>query len=66
MSVKIHTLRVVLIGVWLGGVIFTTAAVSPAVETKKRSAKRLHDARRGRPRLGLADHQNHNRPANRH
>ena len=39
MSMKIHTLRVVLTGVWLGGVIFTRAAVSPSLEAKKRSAK---------------------------
>ena len=66
MSATIHTLRVVLTSVWLGGVIFTTAAVSPSLEAKKRSAKGLRDARRGRSWPGLADHQEHNRPASRH
>jgi putative copper export protein len=28
MSIVIHTLHVMLAGVWLGGVIFTTASVS--------------------------------------
>ncbi len=66
MSAAIRTLHVLLAGVWLGGMIFTTAAASPAVEAKKRRAKRLRGARRGRLRPGLADHQEHNRPANRH
>ena len=32
MSVIIHTLHVLLAGAWLGGVIFTTAVVSPALK----------------------------------
>ena len=35
MSAVIHTLHVVLAGAWLGGVIFTTAVVSPALKTLK-------------------------------
>lgn len=35
MSVAIHTLHVILAGVWLGGVVFTTAVVSPALEAMK-------------------------------
>ena len=31
----IHTLHVVLAGVWLGGVVFTTAVVSPALKAMK-------------------------------
>jgi uncharacterized membrane protein len=31
----IHTLHVVLAGVWLGGVVFTTAVVSPAFKAMK-------------------------------
>jgi uncharacterized membrane protein len=32
MSAWIHTLHVILAGVWLGGVVFTTAVVSPALK----------------------------------
>jgi uncharacterized membrane protein len=35
MSTAIHTLHAMLTGVWLGGVIFTTAVVSPALKTMK-------------------------------
>jgi uncharacterized membrane protein len=35
MSAAIHTLHVILAGVWLGGVIFTTAVVSPALKAMK-------------------------------
>ena len=35
MSVVIHTLHVVLAGVWLGGVVFTIAVVSPALKAMK-------------------------------
>lgn len=35
MSAVIHTLHVILAGVWLGGVIFTTAVVSPALKAMK-------------------------------
>ncbi len=35
MSALIHTLRAVLVGVWLGGVVFTTAVVSPTLNTMK-------------------------------
>src|ERR671916_38269 len=35
MSTAIHTLHVVLAGVWLGGVVFTTAVVSPALKAMK-------------------------------
>jgi uncharacterized membrane protein len=35
MSAVIHTLHVILAGVWLGGVIFTTAVVSPALKDMK-------------------------------
>jgi uncharacterized membrane protein len=34
-SVVIHTLHVVLAGVWLGGVVFTIAVVSPALKATK-------------------------------
>jgi len=34
-STTIHTLHVVLAGVWLGGVVFTTAVVSPALKAMK-------------------------------
>ena len=37
MSALVHTLHAVLAGAWLGGVIFTTLVVSPALETIKRS-----------------------------
>ena len=30
MSTLVHTLHVILVGAWLGGVVFTTAVVSPA------------------------------------
>lgn len=32
MSASIHTLHVMLAGAWLGGVVFTTAVVSPALK----------------------------------
>ncbi len=35
MSAFILTLHAVLAGVWLGGVVFTTAVVSPALNTVK-------------------------------
>ena len=35
MSTVIHTLHVILAGVWLGGVVFTTAVVSPALKAMK-------------------------------
>ena len=35
MSAAIHTLHVLLAGAWLGGVIFTTAVVSPALKAMK-------------------------------
>ncbi len=35
MSTVIHTLHVMLAGVWLGGVIFTTLVVSPALKAMK-------------------------------
>ncbi len=35
MSAVIHVVHAVLAGVWLGGVIFTTAVVSPALKTMK-------------------------------
>ena len=35
MSTAIHTLHVVLAGVWLGGVLFTTLVVSPALKAMK-------------------------------
>ena len=35
MSVAIHTLHVVLAGMWLGGVVFTTAVISPALKAMK-------------------------------
>lgn len=35
MSATIHTLHVVLAGVWLGGVVFTTTVVSPALKAMK-------------------------------
>ena len=35
MSMLVHTLHVVLSGVWLGGVIFTMAVVSPALKAMK-------------------------------
>lgn len=35
MNAIIHTLHVLLAGVWLGGVIFTTAVVSPALKAMK-------------------------------
>ncbi len=37
MSAAIHTLHVVLAGVWLGGVVFTMAVVSPALKKMKSS-----------------------------
>ena len=42
MSVAVHTLHVILAGIWLGGVVFTTAVVSPALKKMKWSeAERL-------------------------
>ena len=42
MNTIVHTLHVVLAGVWLGGVVFTTAVVSPALKEMKWSeAKRV-------------------------
>lgn len=35
MSVVVHTMHVILAGVWLGGVIFTTTVVSPALKAMK-------------------------------
>jgi uncharacterized membrane protein len=35
MSEIVHTLHVILAGAWLGGVIFTTAVVSPALKAMK-------------------------------
>ena len=35
MNVAVHTLHVILAGVWLGGVVFTTAVVSPALKAMK-------------------------------
>ena len=35
MSMVVHTLHVVLAGVWLGGVVFTTVVVSPALKALK-------------------------------
>ena len=35
MSAFVHTLHAVLAGVWLGGVVFTRAVVSPALNTMK-------------------------------
>ena len=34
-SMVVHTLHVVLAGMWLGGVVFTTSVVSPALKTMK-------------------------------
>jgi uncharacterized membrane protein len=34
-SVVVHTLHVILAGTWLGGVVFTTAVVSPALKKMK-------------------------------
>jgi uncharacterized membrane protein len=42
-SAAIHTLHVVSAGVWLGGVVFTTAVVSPALKaTKWSEAERVN------------------------
>jgi uncharacterized membrane protein len=35
MSATIHTLHVILTGVWLGGMVFTTIVVSPALKAMK-------------------------------
>lgn len=35
LGVTVHTLHVVVAGVWLGGVVFTTAVVSPAFKVMK-------------------------------
>ena len=43
MSAVIHTLHVALAGLWLGGVVFTTAVVSPALKaTKWSEAERVN------------------------
>jgi len=34
-SAVVHTLHVILAGMWLGGVVFTTAVVSPALKAMK-------------------------------
>jgi uncharacterized membrane protein len=34
-SMFVHTLHVILAGVWLGGVVFTTAVISPALKAMK-------------------------------
>ena len=42
MSTLVHTIYVILPGAWLGGVVFTTAVVSPALKAMKWSeAKRV-------------------------
>ena len=35
MSTLVHTLHIILAGVWLGGIVFTTAVVSPALKAMK-------------------------------
>jgi len=35
MSTVVHTLHIILAGTWLGGVVFTTAVVSPALKAMK-------------------------------
>ena len=35
MDTLIHTLHVVLAGIWLGGLVFTTAVISPALKAMK-------------------------------
>lgn len=35
MSTLAHTLHIILAGVWLGGIVFTTAVVSPALKAMK-------------------------------
>lgn len=35
MSVLIHTLHIILAGIWLGRVVFTTAVISPALKEMK-------------------------------
>ena len=35
MDALIHTLHVVLAGIWLGGLVFTTAVISPALKAMK-------------------------------
>ena len=35
MSALVHTLHIILAGVWLGGFVFTTAVVSPALKAMK-------------------------------
>jgi uncharacterized membrane protein len=35
MSTIVHTLHIILAGTWLGGVVFTTAVVSPALKAMK-------------------------------
>jgi uncharacterized membrane protein len=62
MNAIIHTLHVVLAGVWLGGVIFTTTVISPALKAMKwsevervgvRSVIGRHYARVGSVNLAL-------------
>lgn len=62
MGVVIHTLHLVLAGVWLGGVVFTTFVVSPAFKAIKwsevervgaRSVVGRHYARLANANLGL-------------
>ncbi len=45
MSTVIHTLHVMFAGVWLGGVIFTTLVVSPALKAMKWSEVERVEAR---------------------
>lgn len=45
MDAAIHTLHVLLAGVWLGGVVFTTLVVSPAFKGMKWSEAERVDAR---------------------
>ena len=47
MSIVIHTLHVMLAGVWLGGVIFTTASVSPGLKAIKWSEIEREKVRSG-------------------
>ncbi len=62
LGAAIHTLHVMLAGVWLGGVVFTTAVVSPAFKAMKwsgiervqtRSVLGWHYARVANVNLGL-------------
>ncbi len=47
MSATIHTLHVILAGVWLGSVVFTTIVVSPALKAMKWSEPERVAARSG-------------------